>query len=73
MNGILAVAFRQAIAPFHGKAATPQVVYRIKKRFLEIAKSAGIDLTAHKNRIRIEFKDGATPNLIIPPELLATH
>ncbi len=73
MNRIIAASLREAMKPFHGQLASPQTIYRIKKAFIDIAKRNGVDLRRDARRIRLEFRDGKSPNLIIPPDLLTTH
>ena len=70
---IAADSLRQAmreLVPPTGSVLTPQLVYRIKARALQHMKSAGLDLTAHARRVRLEFLRPDAPNLRIPPELL---
>ncbi len=70
---VAADSLRQAmreIVPPTGAVLTPQLTYRIKARTLQHMKAAGLDLTAHARRIKLEFVRPDAPNLRIPPELM---
>ena len=66
-------ALRRAVSPHVGKVVSPLLCDDIKREVLADLAGRGFNLWHAAHRIRVEFIDGCTPNLIIPPELLATH
>lgn len=70
---IAADALRDAMlscVPRTGAALTPQLAYRIKRKAIGIMKMRGLDVTAYKHQIKLEFLAPDKPNLIIPPHAL---
>lgn len=70
---LAAKALRRATERHLGESATPIICQDIKRAVLADLAAQGHSLWHAAHRIRVEFLDGRTPNLVIPPELLKPH
>lgn len=70
---LAAQALRRATARHLGQAATPIVCDDIKRAVLADLAAQGHSLWHAAHRIRVEFLDGRSPSIVIPPELLQLH
>ncbi len=61
----------RSLVPKSGALLTRNLRRRIIAETLRGMKAKGMDLTEHKSKIKLDFIDPHTPNLTIPPELLA--
>ena len=71
ISNLVADALKEAVAKHQGLPASPDVCGRIKREFVHIMRiKHGIDWTAQARKIEVEFIDGRSPNVVLPPSLI---
>lgn len=68
---LVADALKEAVTKYQGERNTPDICGRIKREFVHIMRTKhGIDWTRQARKITVEFIDGRSPNIVIPPNLI---
>lgn len=71
MKQLVAVALREAIAPYVKQQATPATCHAIKKDFIRIMRDRfSVNWRRQSKQMRVTFRPDGKPDIQIPEELL---